>query len=91
MYIFQKRISETILNLNTRDWPLACEGENSKENVPFPDTVYWVSTAGVSAGGGRCRWAKGWTAGIAAQRGFQGGLFTFSNVSNTGILRIISS
>lgn len=89
MYIFQKRINETILNSNTCDVPLACEGENSEETVPFPDTVYWVSTARVKAEGGRCSWAKGWTADIAAHRGFQGGLFTFFNVSNTGILIII--
>ena len=77
MYIFQKRINKTILNSNTHDGPLAREGENSEEIVLFPDTVYWVSTARVNAGGGRCSWAKGWTAGSAAQRGFQGGMFVF--------------
>ena len=91
MYIFQKRINETILNSNTHDGPLACEGENSKEIVPFPDTVYWVGTARVSTAGGSCSWAKGWAADSAAQKGFQGGLFAFFNVSNTGILIIIST
>jgi hypothetical protein len=63
MYLFQKRIYETILNSNTHDGTLPREGENSEEIVPFPDTVYWVSTTMVSTGGG-------WTAGNAAQRGF---------------------
>jgi len=56
---FFKRINETILNSNTCDGPLAREGENSKEIVPLSDTVYWVSTASVSTGGGSCSWAKG--------------------------------
>jgi len=67
MYIFQKRINETILNSNTCNGPLAHEGENSKEIVPFPHTAYCVGTARVSTGGGSSSWAKGLAAGSAAQ------------------------
>jgi hypothetical protein len=89
MYIFQKNIHGTNLNSNTHDGPLAHAGEKRKEIVSFPDRVYWVSTATVSTGGGSHSWSKGLTAGSAAQMGFQGRLFTFSNVSNTSILIII--
>jgi len=55
MYIFQKKINETILNSNTCDGLLAHEGENSKEIVPFPQCIGstqlgWALEEAVAAG-----------------------------------------